>query len=79
MPIYEYECASCGNEFELLLRNSSATPVCPGCTGTDLRKKMSAPAAIMGSASAHAEMPASCQWCGQAGGPGACGFAANYQ
>jgi len=75
MPIFEYACTSCGKEFELLLRNSSVTPECPACSGTDLRKKMSTFAAISGTASAHAELPAACQGCGQAGGPGACGFA----
>ena len=79
MPIYEYECSSCGKEFELLLRNAAAKPQCPGCSGSDLRKKMSAPAAISGAASAQQALPASCQGCGQAGGPGACGFASQYQ
>lgn len=79
MPIFEYECTSCGKEFELLVRNSSHLPECPDCSGTDLRKKLSAPAAISGAASAHAEMPASCQSCGHPGGPGACAFAQNQQ
>ena len=79
MPIFEYECSSCGKEFELLLRNSSVTPECPDCNGTELRKKMSAFATISGAASAHAELPAPCQGCGHGGGPGACAFAPNQQ
>jgi len=79
MPIFEYECSSCGKEFELLLRKSSIAPECPGCSGTQLRKKLSAPAAIMGAASAHTALPTSCQGCGHAGGSSACGFAANHQ
>jgi len=80
MPIYEYECNSCGKEFELLVRNSSHAPECPGCRGTELRKKMSAFAAITGAASsAHPELPPACQGCGHAGGPGACAFAENQQ
>ena len=79
MPIYEYQCASCGNEFEILVRNSSPPPECPGCSGTELRKKLSAFAAITGAASAHAELPAPCQGCGNPGGPGACGFNAQQQ
>jgi putative FmdB family regulatory protein len=78
MPIFEYQCASCGKEFELLVRNSSSAVECPGCNGTELRKKLSAFATITG-ASAHAELPASCQSCGNPGGPGACGFSANQQ
>jgi putative FmdB family regulatory protein len=77
MPIYEYACTACGTEFELLVRNSSPAPACPGCNGTALRKKVSAFAAITGAASAHAELPAPCQSCG--GGPGACAFSANQQ
>lgn len=77
MPIFEYQCASCGKDFELLVRNSSTVPACPDCTGTQLRKKLSTFAAITGSASAQAELPASCQGCGNPGGPGACAFGAN--
>ncbi len=79
MPIFEYQCASCGKEFELLVRNSPTVPACPERSGTELRKKLSAPAAIMGAASTEAALPASCQGCGQGGGPGACGFAPNQQ
>ena len=77
MPIFEYECTSCGKEFELLVRNSSVSPECPGCSGSDLRKKLSAFATISGGASAHADLPASCQGCGPPDGPGACAFSAN--
>ena len=77
MPIYEYQCTSCEKEFEVLVRSSSPAPECPGCHGTELRKKLSAFATISVSASAHAELPASCQSCGNPGGPGACGFSAN--
>jgi putative FmdB family regulatory protein len=79
MPIFEYECASCGTEFETLMRSSSPPPECPGCHGTELRKKLSAFAAITGAASARAELPAPCQGCANPGGPGACGFNANQQ
>jgi hypothetical protein len=36
-------------------------------------------AVIMGAASAREALPASCQGCGNAGGPDACGFSANQQ
>ena len=77
MPIYEYQCASCGKDFEILVRSSSPAPECPVCSCTELRKKLSAFATISGSASGGAELPAACQGCGNAGGPGACAFNAN--
>ena len=77
MPIFEYQCASCGKDFEILVRNSSPAPQCPACSGTELHKKLSAFAAITGAAPARADLPAPCQSCG--GGPGTCAFNANQQ
>ncbi len=77
MPIYEYQCASCGKEFEILVRTSAPAPQCPGCHGTELRKKLSAFATISGGASAQTDLPPACQGCGHPGGPGACAFDAN--
>lgn len=74
MPIYEYECLGCSKEFETLVRDSSPAPACPECSGTELRKKLSAFAALPSSAPSHGEMPAACQGCGVPGGPGSCGF-----
>jgi putative FmdB family regulatory protein len=31
MPIYEFRCARCGEEFEALLPIGSAAPRCPSC------------------------------------------------
>ena len=72
MPIFEYQCASCGNEFEKLVRSSSAPPECPSCNGTDLHKKLSAFATISTGMSAHTDLPAACQSCGHPDGPGSC-------
>lgn len=77
MPIFEYQCASCGSEFEILVRSSTPAPECPACHGTELRKKLSAFAAITGGAPVRAELPSACQGCGNAGGPGACAFNGN--
>ena len=44
MPIYEYQCADCSSEFELLVLGSDQ-PACPSCSGHKLEKLMSAPAA----------------------------------
>jgi len=41
MPIYEYRCGQCADEFELLVfRNEE--PACPKCGSKELHKKMSA-------------------------------------
>src|SRR6476661_3272199 len=43
MPIYEYRCASCGHELEVLQKFSDAPLVeCPACHQAELRKKVSA-------------------------------------
>jgi putative FmdB family regulatory protein len=43
MPIFEYKCRGCGNEFEALVRKSD-TPECPSCKGTELDRLLSLPA-----------------------------------
>jgi putative FmdB family regulatory protein len=40
MPIYRYECRSCGADFETLVR-SSDTPSCPSCGSTELEQQLS--------------------------------------
>jgi putative FmdB family regulatory protein len=41
MPIYEYVCGNCGNEFEKLVFSYSADVVCPDCSSTELERKVS--------------------------------------
>lgn len=40
MPLYDYECRTCGHEFELLVRTGD-TPACASCGGTDLERLLS--------------------------------------
>lgn len=40
MPMYEYHCPQCNNEFELLVR-SDTVPACPQCGSTLLEKVVS--------------------------------------
>jgi len=47
MPIYEYECKDCGQQFEALVRGEEQ-PACPACGKQNLRRQMSAPAAHTG-------------------------------
>jgi len=41
MPIYEYRCEDCGQEFESLVLGSE-TPECVKCSGKNVNKLMSA-------------------------------------
>lgn len=41
MPIYEYKCQTCANEFETLVLPNSDVPTCPACHGTSLERKRS--------------------------------------
>lgn len=42
MPIYEYECRGCRQQFEfLLLPGSADVPRCPGCQGVELDRLFS--------------------------------------
>jgi putative FmdB family regulatory protein len=44
MPIYEFECSSCGHRFDRLQKLSDADPlICPVCAAAQLRRRVSAP------------------------------------
>lgn len=42
MPIHEYVCKKCGQEFEALVRKGR-TPACAACGATDLERRFSLP------------------------------------
>ena len=42
MPIYEYKCRSCGNEFEQLVRPGKGPAPCPSCQSSELDRMLSA-------------------------------------
>lgn len=42
MPIYEYTCTECSEDFELLIRGD-AEPQCPACGAKDPTKRFSLP------------------------------------
>lgn len=49
MPIYEYQCSACGNQFEKLMRFSDAdsqAPPCPNCESHQTQRQMSRVAAF---------------------------------
>jgi putative FmdB family regulatory protein len=43
MPVYEYRCAECGEQFELFLRSATqkAVPICPKCGSVEVEKALS--------------------------------------
>jgi putative FmdB family regulatory protein len=41
MPIYDYEC-TCGHRFDQLVKMADPIPPCPRCSGTEVRKLVSA-------------------------------------
>ena len=44
MPIYAFECGSCGHQFDRLQRLSDADPtVCPECGAEQVRRQLTAP------------------------------------
>jgi putative FmdB family regulatory protein len=40
MPIYEYECNSCGHSFERIMKVGEAEPACPTCGAPEARKRV---------------------------------------
>jgi putative FmdB family regulatory protein len=42
MPIYEYKCTDCNEEFEALVFGSNDDVACPSCDGMKLDRLMSA-------------------------------------
>jgi putative FmdB family regulatory protein len=41
MPLYDFDCRSCGHRFEALVRRQDAPPACPTCGGVDLDRLVS--------------------------------------
>jgi putative FmdB family regulatory protein len=67
MPLYEYSCRQCDNEFEMLVFADQEAVECPRCESARVEKKMSIPARPVTSLSVSG--------CGTQGppcGPGCC-------
>ena len=67
MPIYEFHCAACERESELLVRSSDwEGTACPHCGSKKLQKKFSTFASSNGAAEAPqcTGQPKSCGMCG---------------
>ena len=68
MPLYEYQCSDCGDEFEKVVRFSEAdqNPPCPSCQSRNTIKKISVFASL-GSSLSGTSVSASSS-CGSSGG-----------
>jgi len=42
MPIYEYECKSCGHSFERIMKVGEEAPACPACGERETKKRVAA-------------------------------------
>jgi putative FmdB family regulatory protein len=71
MPIFEYVCRGCGNEFEALVRSDTIAE-CPSCHSTELKKMLSVFATAPSDTQAAPEPAGPCASCGNLRGPGAC-------
>jgi putative FmdB family regulatory protein len=65
MPLYEYACRNCDNQFELLVRGNEP-PHCPRCESQHLERLLSVPAA-------HSKKAAQLPLC-EPRMPGGCGL-----
>jgi putative FmdB family regulatory protein len=42
MPIYEYQCPTCGHVFERIMKVGEEDPACPACRVKEVKKQSSA-------------------------------------
>jgi putative FmdB family regulatory protein len=75
MPIFEYVCKECKNEFEALIFGKQKAE-CPKCHSKSLEPQLSVFAVSAKGAASQpsfsAESPSACGSCGDPRGPGAC-------
>ena len=74
MPIYEYTCKSCKNQFEQLVRTMSgdAKVKCPECGSPETARSLSVFAVSSAAPKPSGSSAPSCGRCG--GAPGSCGM-----
>jgi len=63
MPIYEFHCSGCGEEFEELVFSQVSAISCPKCKGSDVKKLISAFAFKSGSSFVSSSSGSGCSSC----------------
>ncbi len=71
MPIFEYVCRQCHEEFEVLVQSSTEV-TCPACAGDDLERKLSAFAVVGQGPAPRCEGGGPCAACCDGAGPSRC-------
>ncbi|MCH8243054.1 MAG: zinc ribbon domain-containing protein [Planctomycetes bacterium] len=71
MPVYEYCCMQCDNQFEEFSRtmNSRVSPACPSCGSSKVERRLSVFAARQEVAAKPAAGGSPCGRCGDPDGP----------
>ena len=64
MPIFEYQCRSCGAKFEKVVSSAEAAATCKECGSPRVEKLLSVFAVVGGSRSTAAPEPGPCGACG---------------
>lgn len=73
MPLYEYKCQDCGDDFELLV-TASTQPRCPSCGSEKLEKQFSTFSASGASAGSGGSGHVHSAGCGCGRPQGSCGL-----
>lgn len=78
MPIFRYECRSCGKNFELLLPRFDSEAACPECGSHDLAKALNHFAAVTGRSSGGCAARGECPAAGSPGCGCGCGCGGHH-
>ena len=71
MPIFEYQCSDCEQEFEAFVTTERAAE-CPACHGANLRKRLSSPGMVSASNGSRSAAAVPMGGCGAGGAHCAC-------